>query len=206
MEIAFQNKMQHSQKVFIRELNDSNFNNRDSQVKHSLVLCGTVVKIIKMNENLAIFNIEDLTGSQTIEIFRDKVPVGVLIEIGQKWIIKGEYAYNYFKEKIFKGYKLKLIDINEEYLFYMNIVYNSKQHVDQLKIIEQKSDQANKKYISQDITHNALQSKIFSSLFWFFIDKAYDIQSNNNTITIPQILEIPDIQQIKKNYSVQDSF
>lgn len=140
MEISFQNKMQNSTKIFIKDLNESNFNNRDSQIKHSLVVCGTAVKIIKMNENLAIFNIEDITGSQTIEIFRDKLPLGVLIEIGQKWVIKGEYAYNYFKEKIFKGYKLKLVDINEEYLFYMSIVYNSKSQVDQIKIIEQKSD------------------------------------------------------------------
>lgn len=63
MEISFQNKMQNATKVFIKDLNESNFNNRDSQIKHSLVICGTVVKIIKMNENLAIFNIEDLTGS-----------------------------------------------------------------------------------------------------------------------------------------------
>lgn len=63
MEISFQNKMQNATKVFIKDLNEGNFNNRDSQIKHSLVICGTVVKIIKMNENLAIFNIEDLTGS-----------------------------------------------------------------------------------------------------------------------------------------------
>ncbi len=55
--------MQNSVKTFITDLNDSNFNTRDIHTKHSLVICGTVVKIIKMNENLAIFNIEDITGS-----------------------------------------------------------------------------------------------------------------------------------------------
>lgn len=63
MELSFQNKMQNSVKTFIKDLNESNFNTRDTQTKHSLVICGTVVKIIKMNENLAIFNIEDITGS-----------------------------------------------------------------------------------------------------------------------------------------------
>lgn len=30
MEISFQNKMQNSVKIFIKDLNESNFNNRDS--------------------------------------------------------------------------------------------------------------------------------------------------------------------------------
>jgi hypothetical protein len=58
-----------------------------------------------------------------VEIFRDKLPFGTEIEQGQRWIIKGEYALNYFNEKIFKGFKLKLIDIEEEYLFYLEKIY-----------------------------------------------------------------------------------
>lgn len=63
MERAFQNKMQPNIKLFIRDLGDAYFSSRDNQIKHSLLIGGTVVKIIKMNETLAIFNIEDLTGS-----------------------------------------------------------------------------------------------------------------------------------------------
>lgn len=71
------------------------------------MVVGTVLKIMKANEFMTIFTLEDPTGCQIVEIFNDKLPPEKIVEVGQKWQVKGEYILNYFKEKILKGYKAR---------------------------------------------------------------------------------------------------
>jgi hypothetical protein len=71
------------------------------------MIVGTVLKIMRANENMTIFTLEDPTGCQIVEVFKDKIPFGKNIEVGQKWQVKGEFTLNYFKEKILKGFKTR---------------------------------------------------------------------------------------------------
>ena len=86
-----------------------------------ILITGTCVKILRANDKMTIFQMEDVTMSRVVEIFRDKLPFLKEIELGKNYLIKGEYTLNYFNEKIIRAYKIKEIKMDEEFLFYLEI-------------------------------------------------------------------------------------
>ena len=71
---------------------------------------------------MTIFLLNDVTQAKVVEIFRDKLPLGMNIEMGKIYQIKGEFTFNYFKEKIIKAYKIREVKMDEEFLFYLEIL------------------------------------------------------------------------------------
>ena len=69
-------------------------------------MAGTVTKINRANDFLAVFVLEDPTIGHVVEVFRDKLPFDTEIEIGMELILKGIYTKNKFDEKIIKAYRL----------------------------------------------------------------------------------------------------
>lgn len=108
------------EKIFLGEINDTLLP-KDNQ-KFPILIAGTCVKIIKANENMTIFILNDVTSHITVEIFKDKIPLNKTIDIGKIYMIKGEYTYNYFKEKIIKAYKIREMKLDEEFVFYLEII------------------------------------------------------------------------------------
>ena len=91
-----------------------------------------------------------MTQSRVVEIFRDKLPYRKEVELGSIYIVKGEYSMNYFNEKIIRGYKLKEISLEDEFLFYLEIQQEQQAKKDKYfqeeEVIKQSSNYAGKLY------------------------------------------------------------
>lgn len=88
------------------------------------MVVGTVIRINRNTDFISVFFLEDMTKAHVVEVFRDKLPYGVDVELGQKFKIKGEYTFNKYKEKIIKGFRMQKITLEEECLFYLEILRN----------------------------------------------------------------------------------
>jgi len=85
-------------------------------------MVGTVTKINRSNDMISVFFLEDYTKAHVIEVFSDKLPYGVIIDLGIRLKVKGVYSFNKFKEKIVRVFRMGVINITEEYLFYLSIL------------------------------------------------------------------------------------
>ncbi len=83
------------------------------------MVVGTVVKLNRSNENISVFMLEDYTRAHVVEAFVDKLPYNVKVDFGMRLRIKGFYTYNKYKEKIIRAFRVSLISITEEHIFYL---------------------------------------------------------------------------------------
>lgn len=192
--------------VFLSELDDTLLNAKNKP----LLIVGTIVQICRSNENMCVFFFEDCTQAHIAEFFRNKLPKFTKINEGDLVEIKGLYSTNKYGEKILRVFKLRKINLDEEYLHYMEILAERKANKDtmfnEVKVIEKTNKQAQKSFISVMPRENIVKRKLFSSLFTHFIGNYTNYEEFNGYLDKDDIFDITAIQNEKKRFSDQDQF
>lgn len=159
---------------------------------------------------MTIFLLNDISQARVVEIFKDKIPFNMQIELGAIYQIKGEYTFNFFKEKIIKAYKIREVRMDEEFLFYLEVINERKKKKDSLfneaEVIRANSEAACKKYNSVDIENQILKGRIFSSIFWHFLQNSHLFAETEGYITREQLLQIPELLILKSKLNQDEKF
>ncbi len=200
-----QNKI--PEKIFLNELNEKYYSPK--QLTRPLILVGTCIKIQRANEMIYVFLLEDITKAHIVEIFRDKLPLDYEINLGDKLMIKGFYTQNKYREKIIRGFKISRINVTEEFLFYLEILKNRKtkyHFYDEEEILKESSRKAEEKYVGQDPSDNFLKKKIFSMIFYHFLENVKLLKENNGFVSKEQIEEIECLKVLRSKIKEPSKF
>lgn len=192
--------------VFLKNLNDTLLDNK----KAPLLIVGTITQILKSNENMCVFFIEDCTFAHIAEFFRNKLSPFLKVNKGDIVEIKAFYCNNRYGEKIIKVFKLRKITIDEEYLHYMDVLVHQKREEDNLFNEQRAIDAANKEaseiFIKVVPRDDILKRKVYSYTFLHFIKDWHLYKDMGGYISKNEIEDIGDVSIIKKKMEDEKKF
>ena len=192
--------------LFLKDLSEEQLDNK----KAPLLLAGTVTQIVKSNENMCVFFIEDCTMGHVAEYFRNKLSPFTKVNKGDMVEIKAFYCKNKYGEKILRIFKLRKITMDEEYLHYMEILVGQKRAGDALfneqGVIEAANKEATDVFIKVVPREDILRRKIFSYVFMHCLKDWHSYIELNGYISRTELVDISEISVIRSKMEDNEKF
>lgn len=192
--------------VFLKDLSETHLDNK----RAPLLLVGTVTQIVKSNENMCVFFIEDCTMGHIAEFFRNKLSPFLKVNKGDIVEIKAFYSLNKYGEKIIKIFKLRKMTIDEEYLHYLEVLVQEKREADPLfnehRVIEMANKEATETFIKVVPREEVLRKKIYSYIFYHCLKNWQQYFDLHGYISKSEIIDINEISIIKSKMEDDQKF
>lgn len=180
------------------------------QTKRAFMVAGTVLRIYKSNDIICSFLLEDFTRAQVVEVFRDRLPPGFVVELGDVLEMKGNLVLNKFNERVIRILKVRRVTLNEEIIHYLEILQTQKQRSPQgfgeETVLVHDGEAAARSRVQYMPNDDQLRKKIFSIIFTFGMKNWQKFKDAEGLVRRSQLLEMPELTAIKAKVTSANAF